>query len=51
MCIPATLFSKEAGIDAAVAAKFSCVSIDDTEAQLRNCVRRETSMVSSVILN
>jgi hypothetical protein len=50
MYISAMLFSREPGIDATVAAKFSRVSIDDIQTQLRSCVRKETSMVSSVIL-
>lgn len=40
----ATLFSREPGIDATVAAKFSRVSIDDAQAQIRNCIRKETNM-------
>ena len=48
--IVAKPLSREPGIDAAVAAKMSHVSIDDAQTQPRNCVRKETSMVSSVIL-
>ena len=50
MYILATPLSREPGIDATVAAKLSHVSIDDAQTQPRNCVRKETSMVSSVIL-
>jgi hypothetical protein len=50
MYILATPLSRELGIDATVAAKLSHVSIDDKQTQPRNCVRKETSMVSSVIL-
>jgi hypothetical protein len=50
MYISATLFSREPGIDATVAAKFSRVSIDDAQAQIRNCIRKETNMVSSVFV-
>jgi hypothetical protein len=49
MHILATPLSREPGVDAAVAARFSHVSIGDAQTQLRNCVRKEASMVSSVI--
>jgi hypothetical protein len=50
MYILATPLNRDPGIDASVAAKLSHVSIDDAQTQPRNCVRKETSMVSSVIL-
>ena len=50
MYILATPSTRELGIDATVAAKLSHVSIDDAQTQPKNCVRKETSMVSSVIL-
>jgi len=50
MYILAKPLGKEPGIDTTVAAKLSNVSINDARTQPRNCVRKETSMVSSVIL-
>jgi len=50
MYILATPLSREAGIDTTVAAKLSSVSIDDAQTRPRNFIRKEMSMVSSVIL-
>jgi len=50
MYILATPLSREPGIDPTVAAKLSNVSIDDAQTQPRNSIRKETSMVGSVIL-
>jgi hypothetical protein len=50
MYILATPFSRGPSIDTTVATKLSHVSIDDAQTQPRNCVKKETSMVSSVIL-
>jgi hypothetical protein len=50
MYILAAPLSRELGIDATVAAKLSHVSIGDKQTQPRNCVRKEMSMVSKVIL-